>query len=184
MKVRDWQDILSEVADKDVEPAGWRAVGGDRSTGVGEELFLAHPAVGVYQLKTYAKDPFTVRGVGSRVARSVDADIDPLLPQEDAGRFAVQTPPESEADIETRADRLESVLETHAASAAEADPDAVFEDLMHALESPAFGPMSFDQYGRPDELDELDDLFEEATDLLDAELTELVDDDDVGRGVY
>ncbi len=184
MKVRDWQDILQEVADKNVEPAGWRAVGGDRSSGVGEELFLAHPAVGVYQLKTYAKDPFTVRGVGSRVARSVDEDIDPLLPQEEAGRFAVQTPPESESDVKTRATRLESVLETHAESAAEADPDAVFEDLMHALDSPAFGPMDFDQYGRPEQLDALNDLFDETTELLDAELSELVDDDDVGRGVY
>ena len=76
MKVRDWQDILQEVADKNVEPAGWRAVGGDRSSGVGEELFLAHPAVGVYQLKTYAKNPFEVQGVGTRVARRIDEDLD------------------------------------------------------------------------------------------------------------
>ncbi len=182
MKVRDWQDILQEVANHDVDPNDWRAVGGDRTDGVGEDLYLAHPGVGVYQLKTYAKDPMTVRGVGSQIARSIDDEIDPLFPQDDAGRFAVQTPPESEDSAQRQARRLETVLKTHAETPS--DPDALFEDLMGAVEAPAYGPMTFDQYDRPEELTELTTLFEEAEQLLDTEVDELVDADDVGRGVY
>ena len=55
---------------------------------------------------------------------------------------------------------------------------------METLDSPAYGPMAYDQYGRPDELDGLADTFEEAEEILDAEFDDLVTDDDVGRGFY
>jgi hypothetical protein len=53
---------------------------------------------------------------------------------------------------------------------------------MEAMDSPAFGPMDHDQYGRPGGLDELNDQFEEAEQLLEAEFDELVDDDGIDRG--
>jgi hypothetical protein len=53
---------------------------------------------------------------------------------------------------------------------------------MDALDSPAFGPMDYEFDDRPDALEELSDTFEEAEALLDAELDELVDEDEVGRG--
>ena len=83
MRVRDWQDILEDVVESDADPAGWRAVGGDRASGIGEDLFVGHPDAGVFQLKTYAKNPFEVQGVGARVARRIDEDIDPLFPGKD-----------------------------------------------------------------------------------------------------
>jgi hypothetical protein len=180
MRVRDWQDILEDVVDSNADPDGWRAVSGDRRGGLGEDMFLGHPSVGVYQLKTYAKNPFEVKGVGSQVARRIDDDLDPLFPEEGAGRFGVQSPFESEDEAEDAANRLEEVVKTHAD--APTTPDALFDDVMDALDSPAFGPMEHDQYGRPDGLDELSSTFEEAEELLNAELDDLVDDDEVGRG--
>jgi hypothetical protein len=184
MRVRDWQEIVGEVVEADADPAGWRAVGGDRASGVGEDLFLAHPGVGVYQLKTYAKNPFEVQGVGTRVARKVDGDLASPLPDADegTGRFAVQSPPEDEDEAETAANRVEEVLRAHAD--APTTPADLFDDVMGALDSPAFGPMTFDGYGRPDELDALTDSFEQAQSVLDAELDELVADADVDRGFY
>ena len=67
MRVRDWQDILADVTDAGVDPDGWRAVAGDRRDGLGEDLYLGHPNAGVYALKTYAKNPTELRGVGGRV---------------------------------------------------------------------------------------------------------------------
>ena len=94
MRVRDWQDVVRDVVDSGVDPEGWRAVAGDRSHGVGEDLYIGHPSAGVYQIKTYAKNPFQVRGVGSQVARRLDDEIGSYLPRESAGgRFAVQSPP-------------------------------------------------------------------------------------------
>ena len=55
---------------------------------------------------------------------------------------------------------------------------------MDALDSPAFGPMEYDMYDRPDELESLSDTFEEAEDVLTTELDELVEESDVGRGFH
>ncbi|EMA36798.1 hypothetical protein [Halobiforma nitratireducens] len=181
MRIREWQDILEDVTEQDVEPEDWRAVAGDRAGGVGEDMYLAHPSAGVYFLKTYAKNPFEVRGVGTQVARKIDDEIGPFMPREDgSGRFAVQSPPEDEDEAETVSKRLETVLETH--SDAPTRPQDLFDDVMDALESPAFGPMEYDQYDRPEELEELSDRFEEADELLSAELEDLIETDEVDRG--
>jgi hypothetical protein len=122
-----------------------------------------------------------VKGVGAQVARKVDGDIEPLLPtDDDHGRFAVQRPPEDEDHAKTMAMRLQETLRVHNETPTE--PDDLFEDLMEALESPAFGPMEYELSDRPDRLDELSTTFEEAEELLDAELEDLIEDDDIGRG--
>jgi AcrR family transcriptional regulator len=182
MRVRDWQDILEDVIEGDSDRQGWRAVAGQRRNGVGEDLYLGHPSVGVYQLKTYAKNPYEVRGVGARVARRIDEDIDPLLPDPDRaqGRFGVRRPPEDEDHAEDMAKRLEETVKVHAD--APTTPDDFFDDVMEALDSPAFGPMEFELSDRPDQLDDLSNTFEEAEELLTAELDDLIEEDEVGRG--
>jgi hypothetical protein len=182
MRVRDWQDILEEVTEGQADPDGWRALAGRRRDGVGEDLYLGHPGVGLYQLKTYAKNPYEVRGVGTQVARKIDEDIDPLLPDRDTapGRFAVRTPPDDESEAETMARRLEETMRVHAE--APTTPEDLFSDVMEAIDSPAFGPMEFELSERPEELDDLSTTFEEAEELLSAELEDLVEEDDIGRG--
>jgi len=181
MRVRDWQDILEDVVESDADPGGWRGVGGRRDGGIGEDLFLAHPARGVFQLKTYAKNPYEVQGVGSRVARRVDDELDPLFPEKGGGRFAVQQPVEDESEAEETANRLKTVLETHAD--APTTPDALMDDVFDALDSPAHGPMEYDNYGRPDGMDQLTDTFEEAQDVLETEFDDVIEED-VERGFY
>ncbi|MGB9987741.1 hypothetical protein [Salarchaeum japonicum] len=180
MRVRDWKDIVEDVVDSGADPNGWRAVAGDRAGGVGEDLYLGHPSAGVYQLKTYAKNPYEVQGAGARVARRLDDELDSFFPEKTGGGFAVQSPPEDEDDAEEKARRLEEVVKTHAD--APTTSDALFEDVMDAIDSPAFGPMQYDQYGRPDELDDLSNTFEEAEELLTEELDDLIDSADVGKG--
>ncbi|RDZ44131.1 hypothetical protein C5B91_11400 [Haloferax sp. Atlit-10N] len=189
MRVRDWQDILSEVVEdgRGRDPDAWRAVAGTRRRSLGEDLFLAHPNAGVYQLKTYAKNPYEVRGVGARVARRIDDDLDPLFPrrrgddgENDAGRFAVQQPPEDESQAESMARRLEETVKVHADTPTTADD--FFTDVMEALESPAFGPMDYEFDARPDRLDDLADEFADADELLSTDLDDLIESDGVDRG--
>ncbi|GAB7008733.1 hypothetical protein [Halorubrum trueperi] len=183
MRVRDWDNILADVAGGSADPDGWRAVAGSRHGGLGEDLYVGHPSVGVYHLKTYAKNPRDLRGVGTRVARRVDDELDPLLPDDEAaGRFAVQSPPEDAAQAKDVATRLRETLKVHAETPT--SPDHLFEDVMEAVDSPAFGPMDYEFDGRPDELDELSDTFDEAEALLSAELEDLIDADDVDRGFH
>ena len=80
------------------------------------------------------------------------------------------------------ATRLEETLRVHAETPT--DPEHLFEDVMEAVDAPAFGPMDYAFDGRPDELDELNDTFEEADALLSAELDELIKADDVDRGFH
>ena len=183
MRVHDWQDIIEDVVESDADPGDWRAVAGDRRGGPGEDMFLGHPAVGVFQLKTFAKNPYEVQGVGARVARSVDEDLDPLFPDGDSGgRFGVNDGVDDAEEATERATELETVLEAHAD--APTTPDALFEDVMGALESPAYGPMDYDMYDRPTDLDSLSGTFEEAEDVLTTELDDLIEDSDVGRGFH
>jgi hypothetical protein len=184
MRVRDWQAVLEDVTESSADPGEWRAVGGSRPTGLGEDLYLGHPSVGVFQLKTYAKNPFEVEGVGTQVARKVDEDIKPLFPKQGTGRFGVRSPVTDEDEAEAVGRDLESVLSAHAD--APTSPDALFEDVMGALDSPAYGPLSYDNDdeagGRSDELADLAGTFEEAESVLDAELDDLIERDGVGRG--
>jgi hypothetical protein len=181
MHVRDWKDILADVSSDSTDPEGWRAVAGRRRHGVGEDLYLGHPSQGVYHLKTYAKNPFEVKGVGAQVARKVDGDVDPLLPTgDDGGRFAVQRPPEDEDHAKSMATRLRETVRVHAE--APTSPEHFFDDLMEAIESPAFGPMEYELADRPERLDSLSATFEESEELLDAELDDLIDDDGIDRG--
>lgn len=182
MRVRDWQDILSDVTDGGHDPDDWRAVAGQRRGGVGEDLYLGHPAVGVYQLKTYARNPRELRGVGTQIARRVDEDLEPLFPRrdDDAGRFAVQRPPEDESEAKSMATRLEETLNVH--SEAPTTSEDFFTDVMEAVDSPAFGPIEYELSDRPDRLDELSDTFEDADELLSSELDELIEADGVDRG--
>jgi hypothetical protein len=183
MRARDRQDIVEEVVESNADPAGWRAIAGDRRDGLGEDLFLGHPDAGVFQLKTYARTPFDVQGVGGEVARRIDDDLDPLFPDEDdGGRFGVQSAPEDEDAATEVAEELEAVIETHAD--APTTGDALFADVMEALDAPAFGPMEYEFDDRPDELDDLSDVFEAADELLSTELDDLIEADGVGRGFH
>ena len=182
MRIRDWQDIVEDVTEKDVDPDGWRAVGGTRSGGVGEDLYLGHPTVGVFHLKTYAKNPYELKGVGTQIARKVDGDVDSLLPRRDdsTGRFAVRGAPEDEDHAKSMAKRLAETLKVHAD--APTTRDDLFSDVMDAIDSPAFGPMEFEPSERPERLEKLSTTFEDAEDVLEAELDDLVERDEIGRG--
>lgn len=183
MRVRDWQDILADVVESDAEPTGWRAIGGQRTRGIGEDLYIAHPSGGAYLLKTYAKNPFQVEGVGARIDSGLDADLEALFPDEEdgTGLFGVRQPAEDEDDARNRVKTLESVLETHAD--APTTPNALFEDIMHALDSPAYGPMEFTHTDRPERLDELNDTFADAEEALEASFEDVVDET-VQRGFH
>lgn len=179
MRVRDWQDILDDVVESTATPDDWRAVVGDRRDGLGEDLFLAHPRMGVYQLKTFAKNPLEVRGVGTRVASSVDADLAEHFPESThPARFAVNRPPSNPDEAAHRSRSVAATVRAH--RTAPTGPHDLFEDLMDALDSPAHGPLDLASGG----LEALRGTFEEPDGVLDAELEELIDRSGVGRGVY
>lgn len=182
MHVREWEDVIRDVVEADVEPDDWKAISGPRTGGLGQDLYLAHPNRGVFQLKTYAKNPFERRGVGARVARSIDDEIEEELPGIDSHRFAVRSAPSDRDEATERAEQVKQTLSAH--DDGPADPRVVFEDVMRAVDSPAFGPLQYDPDTRLDELDGLASTFDEAESVLSRELDDLLNDDGVGRGFH
>ena len=183
MRVRRWQDLLADITDQSSEPQDWSAVAGNRRDGLGEDLFIAHPQTGVFHLKTFAKNPYDVSGVGTRVARKIDDDLAPLFPNEEqADRFGIQRGPDDEDEAAERASELTAVLNAH--KQAPTTSGDLFQDVMEALDSPAYGPIQFDHNDRPESLDTLTGTFEEAEDILSKELDELISDEGVDRGFY
>ena len=116
-------------------------------------------------------------------ASRADEDVEPLFPEESnsQGLFGVQEPVDDKATAKERVQDLETVVETHAD--APTSPQALFEDVMDALDSPAYGPMEFETHDRPEQMDELTETFEEAEELLETEFEAIVDED-VERGFY
>ena len=110
----------------------------------------------------------------------MDDEIGSYLPEESPARFGVQPAAADESEAEAKARRLEETVKAHAD--APTTPEDLFNDVMEAVDSPAFGPLEYDDRDRPEDVEELSTTFEEAEELLDAELEDLIEDDGVGRG--
>ena len=181
MQVRDWQDILQELIAQESDPQNWRAISGVRSEGIGEDLYLCHPRGGLYHLKTYAKNPFKIQGFGAKLARKIDDEIESHFPVDVGGRFAIQKPFTEEVEIKRATKKIEETIRVH--SEAPTNPLDLFEDVMVAMKSPAYGPLDYRGIGnRPESLDILAMEFHDLNKKLERKLEGTIRDDEIGRG--
>lgn len=54
---------------------GWKAVLGRDYKRLSTDYYIFHPEVGLYLLKEYGKNPYSLKGVGGKIARHIDEDI-------------------------------------------------------------------------------------------------------------
>jgi hypothetical protein len=77
VKIKPRNDILKDIIqDGKKHPQGWNAAFGKDSTSFSHDCYIFHPHTGIYLLKEYNKNPFEVKGVGSKLARRIDDDIE------------------------------------------------------------------------------------------------------------
>ena len=77
MKIKSRSEILNDVLrDGKKNPKNWRAVFGKDNTLHSSDYYLFNPKTGIYLIKEYEKNPFVVKGIGSKIARHVDEDVD------------------------------------------------------------------------------------------------------------
>lgn len=181
MRVRSFDDMMQDVADTDVSPGDWRAVMQGRE-GVGTDLYLAHPDAGVYAAALYLKDPYTVRGVGTKVASGTGPVADYLPDADVDDRFAVRRPPRSKGEVETMVRHMTEVVRGHAT--APTSPADLFDDLMDASGSIAHGAFRGDRYRTDASAEQIGATYEDARDVLDTELDDLISEDGIDRGVH
>jgi hypothetical protein len=77
MKIKSRNEILNDVLLKAKDhPNNWNAVFGKDNHSLSSDSYLYHPNVGLYLLKEYNKNPFVRKGVGGKIARHLDQDIE------------------------------------------------------------------------------------------------------------
>lgn len=76
VKIKSRSAILSEIIQEGKQhPDGWSATFGSDPQSLSHDCYMFHPSVGFYLIKEYDKNPYEVRGVGSKIARRIDDDI-------------------------------------------------------------------------------------------------------------
>jgi hypothetical protein len=89
LKIKSRSEVLNDVIkDAKKHPKGWKAVLGNDNLYQSRDYYIVNPDVGVYFLKEFEKNPFELKGVGSKIARQVDEDIDAKITKY-SGNFGI-----------------------------------------------------------------------------------------------
>lgn len=77
MKIKTRQETLMDIIkDAKKQPKEWKAVFGRDKDLFSRDTYILNNKIGVYLLKEYQKNPFEVRGLGSKIARRIDDDVE------------------------------------------------------------------------------------------------------------
>jgi hypothetical protein len=77
VNIKPRNSVLSDIIrEAKHHPKGWSATFGSDTDVFSHDCYLFHPDIGVYLLKEYHKNPFEVKGVGLKLARHLDDDIE------------------------------------------------------------------------------------------------------------
>ena len=77
MKIKTREETLKDIIrDAKRQPREWKAVFGRDKDLLSRDTYILNNKIGVYLLKEYQKNPFEVRGVGGKIARHIDDDVE------------------------------------------------------------------------------------------------------------
>ena len=89
VKIKSRNEILNDVIrDGKKCPKDWKAVFGKDNKLLSKDYYIFNPNIGVYFLKEYQKNPFEVKGVGGKIARHLDEDMEVEISKH-AGDFGI-----------------------------------------------------------------------------------------------
>ena len=77
VKIKSRNAVLNDVIrDGKKHPEDWKAVFGKDNKRLSNDYYIFNPNIGIYLLKEYEKNPYEVKGIGGKIARHVDEDIE------------------------------------------------------------------------------------------------------------
>lgn len=77
MKIKSRNQVLNDVIqDGKKHPKGWKAVFGKDNERLSRDYYMFNPEIGIYLLKEYNKNPYEIKGVGGKIARHIDEEIE------------------------------------------------------------------------------------------------------------
>jgi hypothetical protein len=89
MKIKSPHETLNDIlADAKKYPRDWKAIFGEDPERLSRDCYILHPDIGIYLLKEYQKNPFHIEGVGGKIARHIDEDIEEEITK-NQGEFGI-----------------------------------------------------------------------------------------------
>jgi len=77
VKIKSRNEILNDVIrEGKKQPKNWKAVFGKDNKNLSNDYYIFNPNIGIFLLKEYQKSPFEIKGIGGKIARQIDEDID------------------------------------------------------------------------------------------------------------
>ncbi|MEM0467258.1 MAG: hypothetical protein QXX20_06665 [Candidatus Thermoplasmatota archaeon] len=82
MKIKQRQEVLEDIIkDSKKKPKGWKAAFGRDILAASYDYYIFNPSVGIYLIKEYQKNPYEIKGIGTKIARRIDDDIEEKVNQ-------------------------------------------------------------------------------------------------------
>ena len=89
VKIKPRSEILHDIIrDGKKHPKGWQVAFGNDSSSLSHDYYIFHPNTGIYLLKEYNKNPYEIKGLGSKLARHIDEDIQEQITKT-SGNFGI-----------------------------------------------------------------------------------------------
>ena len=80
VKIKSRNEILNDIIrDAKKHPTGWKAAFGRDEELLSYDYYIFNPRIGIYLLKEYQKNPFDIKGIGAKIARHIDKDIENMI---------------------------------------------------------------------------------------------------------
>ncbi|MFO7677547.1 MAG: hypothetical protein R6V50_04095 [Thermoplasmatota archaeon] len=80
MKIKPRKEIFNDIIrDSKKDQNGWMATFGTDEKTLSHDCYIYHKKSGLYLIKEYNKNPYHIKGVGSKIARNIDDDIEQLI---------------------------------------------------------------------------------------------------------
>ena len=77
VKIKSRTEILSEIIrEAKHHPDGWNATIGRDPNCLSSDYYISHPSIGIFLLKEFERNPFDRIGLGAKIARKIDEDIE------------------------------------------------------------------------------------------------------------
>ncbi len=89
MKIKNRKEILNDIIrDGKKHPKGWKAMLGEDRNRFSRDYYILNRDTGIYFLKEYNKNPFEIKGIGGKIARRVDDEIESEI-EKKSGDFGI-----------------------------------------------------------------------------------------------
>jgi len=89
VKIKSRNEILNDIVrDAKKYPREWKAVFGKDKDRLSHDYYIFNPNIGIYLLKEYQKNPLEVKGIGGKVARHIEEDVEDEITRY-AGDFGI-----------------------------------------------------------------------------------------------